>query len=134
MRLAARSGWNGSSASRFFAHAHELQGLTRDAANGERRAAARVAVHFGEDDARDAQALVKLVGRFDRVLPGHGIGHEEDFDGIELLFELLQFGHQVFVDMQAAGGIHQHHIAAGWALRGGLHAPIRGSLLLGVPS
>ncbi len=49
---------------------------------------------------------------FDRVLPGHGVGHEQDLDRIELLFQLLQLGHQLVVDVQAAGGIHQQHVAA----------------------
>jgi hypothetical protein len=56
MRCATRSGWNGSSAS-IFAHADELQRLPGDAADRKRRAAARIAVHFGQDDARDAQRL-----------------------------------------------------------------------------
>ena len=48
----------------------------------------------------------------DGVLPGHGVGHEQDLDRVELLLQLLQLGHQVVVDVQAAGGIHQQHIAA----------------------
>ena len=95
------------------AHAHELQRLAGDVADGERRAAARIAIHLGEDDAGDAQPLVELVGRFDGVLAGHGVGHEEDLDRVELLFELLQLGHEIVVDMQAAGGIHQQHVAPG---------------------
>ncbi len=54
---------------------------------------------------------MELVGGFDGVLPGHGVGHEQDFDRIELLFQLLQFGHQIVVDVQAAGGIDQQHVA-----------------------
>ena len=61
-----------------FAHADELQRLPGDVADGERRAAARIAIHLGEDHAGDAQPLVEFVGRFDGVLAGHGVGHEED--------------------------------------------------------
>ena len=85
IRCATRSGWNGSSASEFFAHAHELERLTGDGANGKRRAAAGIAIHFGEHDAGDAQAFVKLIGRFHGILAGHGIGHEQDFRRIEFL-------------------------------------------------
>ena len=77
-----------------FADADELERLTGDLADRERRAAARIAIHLGEDDAGDAEALVELVGRFHGVLPGHGVGHEQDFDRVELLFQLLQLGHQ----------------------------------------
>ena len=113
MRLAARSGWNGFERVELFAHADELQRLPGDVADGKRRAAAGIAIHLGEDDAGDAQALVEFVGRFDRVLAGHGVGHEQDLDRVELLFQLLQLDHQLVVDVQAAGGIHQQDVAAG---------------------
>jgi hypothetical protein len=45
-----------------FAGADELDGLAGDVADGEGRAAAGVAVHLGEDDAGEAEALVE-VGR-----------------------------------------------------------------------
>ena len=82
-------------------------------ANGESRAAARVAIHLGEDDAGDAKAFVELVGRFDGVLARHGVGDEEDLDGVKLLFELLQLSHQIVVDVEAAGGVDQQNVAAG---------------------
>ena len=56
MREAARSGWNGSSASNFSPDADELQRLAGDVPDRERRAAAGVAVHLGQDDAGDARA------------------------------------------------------------------------------
>ena len=63
---------------RLFAGADELDGLAGDVANGERRAAAGVAVHLGEDDAGEAEALVEVLRRVDGVLAGHGVGDEED--------------------------------------------------------
>src|ERR1039458_20713 len=85
MRLAARSGWNGVERVGFLAHADEFQRLSGDVADGDRAAAAGVAVHLGQDYARDAEPLVEFVGRFDGVLPRHGVGHEEDFHRVELL-------------------------------------------------
>jgi len=82
-------------------------------ADGKSRAAARVAIHFGKDDAGDAEALVEFAGRLNGILPGHGVGHEEYLDWVELLFELLQLAHEVFVDVQASGGIDKDHVAAG---------------------
>ena len=76
------------------------------------RAATRVAVHFGENHARDPQALVEFVGRVDRILPGHGIGHEQYFDRVQQSFELLKLFHQLIVDVQSTGGIDDKHIAA----------------------
>ena len=73
-----RSGWKGSKASGFFAGADELDGLAGDVANGDGRAAAGVAVHLGEDDAGEAEALMKVLRRVDGVLAGHGVGDEED--------------------------------------------------------
>ena len=46
-----------------FADADELDGLAGDVADGEGRAAAGVAVHFGEDDAGEAEALVESRAR-----------------------------------------------------------------------
>jgi hypothetical protein len=98
---------------RLFAKSHELQWLPGDVTDGEGRAAASVAIHFGEDDAGNAEAFVKFVGRFYGILTGHGVGDEQDFDRIQSRFELLQLLHQLLVDVEAAGGIHQQNIAAG---------------------
>ncbi len=64
-------------------------------------------------DAGDAETLVELVGRFDGVLAGHGVGDEQNLYRVKLLFQLLQLHHQVVIDVQAAGGIDQQDIAAG---------------------
>ena len=104
------------------ADADELQRLAGDVADRKRRAAARIAIHLGEDDAGDAEALVELVGGLHRVLPGHGVGDEQDLDRVQLLLQLLQLGHQLVVDVQAAGGIDQQHVAA--AVDGFRCAPI----------
>jgi hypothetical protein len=55
---------------------------------------------------------MKIQSRVDRVLAGHGVGDEEDFAGVELLFELLHLAHQLLVDVQAASGIDDEHVAA----------------------
>ncbi len=83
-----------------FAHADELDGLAGDLADGEGRAAAGVAVHFGEDDAGEAEAGVEFLRGVDGVLAGHGVGDEENFLGVEELFEALHLAHQVFIDVQ----------------------------------
>ena len=95
-----------------FAGADELDGLAGDVADGEGRAAAGVAVHLGEDDAGEAEALVEVLGGVDGVLAGHGVGDEEDLLRVEQLFELLHLVHQLFVDVEAAGGVDDEGVAA----------------------
>ena len=63
----------------FFADAHELYRRAGHFADGKRRAAARVAVQLGEDDAGEAEALVKFARGAHRVLPDHGVGDEQNF-------------------------------------------------------
>ena len=112
MRPTMRSGWKGSNASGFSPVPMNLTGCSGDVADGERRAAARVAVHFGEHGAGERQAFVEFVGGADGVLAGHGVGDEEDFLRREQRLELRHLVHQVGVDVQAAGGIDDQRVAA----------------------
>ena len=95
-----------------FAHADELDGLAGDVADGERRAAAGVAVHLGEDHAGESETSMKVLRGVDGVLAGHGVGDEEDLLRAEELFEALHLGHQIFVDVEAAGGVDDERVAA----------------------
>ena len=52
-----------------FADADELDGLAGDVANRERRATAGVAVHLGEDDAGEREALVELLAELTASWP-----------------------------------------------------------------
>ena len=61
------------------ADAEELDRLAGDGAHRERRAAAAVAVHAGQHDAGDADALVEVAGEIDGVLAGQRVGDEQDF-------------------------------------------------------
>ena len=63
MREAMRSGWNGSRPVELLADAGELDRLAGDVAHRERRAAARIAVELGEDDAGERQALAEGAAR-----------------------------------------------------------------------
>ncbi len=94
------------------AHAHEFKGLTGDVADRNCAAAAGVAVHLGQDYAGDAEALVEFIGGFDGILSGHGVGHEQNLHRVELFLELLQLHHQVVIDMEAAGRVHQQNVAS----------------------
>ena len=54
----------------------------------------------------------KAQGRIDRVLAGQGIGHEDDLGRLQHLLDPAQFGHQLVVDMQAAGRVDDDVIIA----------------------
>ncbi len=113
MRCATRSGWNGSSASGFSPTPTNFSGCpvtARIDSAAPPRASPSILVRI---DAGDAQALVELVGRLHRVLPGHGVGDEQNLGGIELFLELGELRHQLVVDVQAAGGVDQQNVAAG---------------------
>ncbi len=56
--------------------------------------------------------LWKSCGGVDGVLAGHGVGDEEDLAGVEELFEALHLVHQLFVDVEAAGGVDDEGVAA----------------------
>jgi hypothetical protein len=53
---------------------------------------------------------VEFGGRFNRVLTGHGVGDEEDFDGVEGRLQFAQLAHELFVDVEAAGGVDKDDI------------------------
>src|ERR1035441_3891719 len=95
-----------------FAGAEELDGRAGDVADGEGGAAAGVAVHLGEDDAGEGEQRVEGLGRVDGVLASHGVGDEEDFAGVEELFEGGHLVHEVGGDLVAAGGVDDEDVAA----------------------
>ena len=97
----------------FFADADELDGLSGDLADGERRATASVAIHFGEDYAGECELLVKFVSGVDGILPGHGIGDEQNFLRIEQALKRLHLVHELVVNVETAGSIDDEHIASG---------------------
>ena len=94
------------------ADADVLDRLLRHAVDGERRAAARVAVHLGEDDAGDVEPRVEALRDLHRVLAGHAVGDEQDLVRLDRRLEALELGHHRVVDLQAAGGIDEHHAIA----------------------
>ena len=93
------------------AHADELDGLAGDLLDGERRAAARVAVELGEDEASRGRGAVELGGGAHRVLANHRVGDEEDVLRFDARLDLLQLAHHLLVDGEPAGGVVDHDVA-----------------------
>ena len=93
------------------AHAEELDGLARDLLDGERRAAARVAVELREDEAVEGEPPVELGRGLHRVLADHRVGDEEDVLGDDRLLDVLELLHELLVDGEAAGGVVDDDVA-----------------------
>ena len=87
------------------ADADELDRAVDDRLDRERRAAAGVAVELRQHDAGDAEAVVELLRRLHGVLAGHGVGDEEDLARPHVVLDRVELLHQLFVDVQAAGGV-----------------------------
>ena len=91
-----------------FADTDEFDRLADDLFDREGSTAASVAVHFGQNDTGNADTLVKDLSRANSILTCHRIGDKEHFDRLGLGFDLLEFDHQLVVDVQTARGIdHQ---------------------------
>ncbi len=95
------------------AGADKGDGHADDSDHRQGRAAAGVAVDLREDDAADADLPVELAGALDRVLAGHRIGDVEQIRGLDRVLDGDQLAHQLVVDVQAAGGVDDDHVAAG---------------------
>ena len=109
-RDTTRSGWNGSRSSSRSPLPDERDRHADDADDRQRGAAARVAVHLRQDDAGHAHAPVELAGALDGVLPGHRVGDVEQIGRLHRRLDRLELRHQLVVDVQAAGGVDDHHV------------------------
>ena len=78
----------------------------------ERGAAAGVAVELGHHDAVELGRLGEGLGDADRVLAGHRVDDEQHVVGLGPLADPRQLGHQLLVDVEAAGGVDDQHVAA----------------------
>ena len=90
----------------------EFDGFARLLPDGKGRTTTGVAVHLGQDDTVERDALVEGLGRPDRILAGHGIHHEQ---GLRWLHRLLDPGdliHHFLVHCEAACGVHDDHVIA----------------------
>ena len=94
------------------AGADQLDRLAGDGAHRQRRAAAPVAVDPCQHDAGERHARIEALGEIDRVLAGQRVGHQQRLVRGGDLLDRRGLGHQLFVDMRAAGGVEQQHVIA----------------------
>ena len=93
-----------------FAHTHEFDGLAGHSQHGQRRTASCIGIQLGHEHAVDAQRLVECLCHVDCILTGHSVHHEHDLVGFRLCLDLLQLIHELFVNVEPAGGIENDHI------------------------
>ena len=94
----------------FLADAEEFNRLAGDMTNRQRRAAAGVAVDFGQHHAGQRQRFVKGLRGIRRILTGHRIDDEQRLNRVNRGVDLFDFVHHRFINVQTAGGIHQQHV------------------------
>ena len=105
-----------------FAHTHQLDGPAGDRTHRKRRTAAGVTIDTGEHDTGQTKLFVEGLGHIDRVLAGHGIGHQQRLMGLGRRADRGHLVHQFLVDGQPARGVQEDHVVA---LEGaGLHGAL----------
>ena len=113
IREASRSGWKTSRASYFSPDTDELHRLAGHLFDRKRRAAARIAVHLCEDEAVESEPFVELLGALHRVLSEHCVCDEQDFVRPDLVFDLGELLHELFIDVQSSCSIDEQNVVAG---------------------
>ena len=91
-------------------HAHELDRLAGDVTYGQGRTATRITVGLGQHDTGQRQGFMEGLGGVGGILTGHRIDDEQRLVGIDAAVQGGDLVHHVGIDMQATGGIDQHHV------------------------
>src|SRR6185437_8394680 len=105
-----------------FAGADKDDRLAGDVAHRQGRAAARVAIGAGQDDAGEAGAVRERLGDVDRVLAGHRVGDEQGLVRRRRVANGGDLDHQLLVDVEPARRVEQDYVVAFGAAD--LHGPL----------
>jgi hypothetical protein len=92
------------------ANAQEQDRLPRRLAQRERGAAARVAVHLGEHQPFQIDALREDLADAHRFLPRHPVHHQQHVVGARGAIQLLELDHQRLVHVLAPRGVQHHEV------------------------
>ncbi len=90
--------------------AHENNGFARDLAHRECGTPSGVTVCLGQNHTRQVQRCTESACGIDSVLSRHGVNHEEALVRADRGVDLLDLGHQLFVDVQTTGGIDDENV------------------------
>ena len=94
------------------ASTNELDRHASDMFDRQQCTTACIAVQLGHDHTIQFQGVVKRTGTVDGVLSGHAVDNQVNLIGADLLIDLLQLGHQLFVDGEATGGVQDDDASA----------------------
>ena len=90
---------------RAFAGTDELDRKAGGRFHRQRRAASRVAVHFGQYQTGEAYAVVELRAGAHRVLSGHRIDYQESLRGLDPVPHLGELVHHPLIEVKPARGV-----------------------------
>ena len=93
------------------ARAQELDRQPGYRTDRQRRATTGVAVDLGQDQAGDRRRLGECLGDRYRLLPDHGVDHEQRLRWTERLGQATDLVHQRLIDGRPAGGVDDHDVA-----------------------
>ena len=96
----------------FLAGTHELDWLARYALGRKCRTASGITVHLGHHDAIHTQGFVEAGGDVHRILTGESVYDQQNLVRADVFLELFQLIHQLLINLQSAGSIHDQYIAA----------------------
>ena len=97
---------------KLFTRTDELDGLACHIAYRKCGTAARVTVHFCEDNARNVQKLIKSLCDVDSLLTCHGIDCQKDLCGFYLRLDVGKLLHQNLIDLESTRGIDKYKVVA----------------------
>ena len=95
-----------------FTRTNELDRLAGNSAHGERRTTTAITINTRQNNAGDADTLIEILGKIDRILTGQRIRHEQNFMRGRNSLDFGHFRHQRLVNMRAACGIENDNIEA----------------------
>ena len=106
-----------------FADADELDRHADHTVNRQCGAATGIAVHLGQDHARDPDRIVESLRDADGFLSRHAVRHEQDLVGADRFLQPGELIHQLGVGLQPPRRVQQHMGAA--FATGRIHGPGR---------
>src|SRR6185295_13664416 len=95
---------------KLLAHAQKLDRLAGHGPDRQHRSATSITFNLGENDTGQSDPLFELARHRDRVLPRHGICHQEHLMRLHGSLHCHQLPHQLIIDMETPTGIQDDKI------------------------
>ena len=95
---------------RLLANTHELDRLAGNRPDRQGSTTTGIAVCLGQDDTRQRQYIIKGTCRIRRILTGHAVNHKQGLHRLCCFMQAANLAHHFIIDVQATGGINNHHV------------------------